>query len=56
MEGTLKTRDTIHFMHSGRDFKVEELGYNQLKLNPKEQLSAGEVGYIVAGSEERTGD
>jgi GTP-binding protein LepA len=48
-EGTLKTRDTMHFMHSGRDYSVEELGYNQLKLNPKEQLSAGEVGYIVAG-------
>jgi GTP-binding protein LepA len=49
MEGTLKTRDTMHFMHSGRDYTVEELGYNQLKLNPREQLSAGEVGYIVAG-------
>ena len=49
MEGTLKTRDTIHFMHSNRDFVVDELGYNQLKLHPKEQLSAGEVGYIVAG-------
>ena len=49
LEGTLKTRDTIHFMHSGRDFAVDELGYNQLKLIPKKQLSAGEVGYIVAG-------
>ena len=49
MEGTLKTRDTIHFMHSDRNHAVEELGYNQLKLNPREQLSAGEVGYIVAG-------
>jgi GTP-binding protein LepA len=49
MEGTLKTRDTIHFMHSGRDYKVDELGYNQFKLNPKQQLSVGEVGYIVAG-------
>ena len=49
MEGTLKTRDTIHFMHSGRDYGVEELGYNQLKLNPKQQLSAGEVGYIISG-------
>jgi len=49
MEGTLKTRDTIHFMHAARDYTVEELGYNQLKLNPKEQLSVGEVGYIVAG-------
>jgi GTP-binding protein LepA len=49
MEGTLKTRDTIHFMHSERDYSVLELGYKQLKLKPREQLSAGEVGYIVAG-------
>jgi len=49
MEGQLKTRDTIHFMHANRDFVVEELGYNQLKLNAKEQLGVGEVGYIVAG-------
>ncbi len=49
MEGTLKPRDVIHFMHAGWDYTVEELGYNQLRLNPKEQLGAGEVGYIVAG-------
>jgi GTP-binding protein LepA len=49
MEGTMKPRDKIHFMHSGRDFTVEELGYNQLKLSPRDQLSVGEVGYIVAG-------
>ena len=49
MDGTLRARDRIHFMHADRDFAVEELGYNQLKLTPKEQLCAGEVGYIVAG-------
>jgi len=49
MEGTLKTRDAVHFMHSQRDYTVEELGYNQLTLNPRKQLSVGEVGYIVAG-------
>ena len=49
MQGTLKPRDVIHFMHGGRDYKVDELGYNQFKLNPRESLSAGEVGYIVAG-------
>ena len=49
MEGTLKSRDAIHFMHSGRDYKVDEIGYNQMKLNPKAQLTAGEVGYVVAG-------
>lgn len=49
MEGTLRPKDTIHFMHANRDFNVDELGYNQFKLVPKTQLSAGEVGYIVAG-------
>ena len=49
MEGTLKARDAIHFMHSGRDFTVDEVGYNQLKLKPQQQLTAGEVGYVVAG-------
>ncbi|MAI72976.1 MAG: elongation factor 4 [Rhodopirellula sp.] len=49
VQGTLKPRQSIHFMHSGRDYKVDELGYNQFKLNPKDQLSTGEVGYIVAG-------
>ena len=49
VEGTLKPRDTIHFMHGGRDYKVDELGYNQLKFVPRDHLTAGEVGYIVAG-------
>ncbi|HAB11218.1 MAG TPA: elongation factor 4 [Planctomycetaceae bacterium] len=49
MDGTLATRDTVHFMHSGRDYTVEELGYNQVTTTPRDQLVAGEVGYIVAG-------
>jgi GTP-binding protein LepA len=49
MEGTLSAGEWIHCMHGGRDYKVDELGYNQLKLIPKEKLNAGEVGYIVAG-------
>ncbi len=49
MEGTLKPHDTMHFMHSDSDYTVEELGYNQLKLVPKDELSAGEVGYVIAG-------
>ncbi len=49
MEGTMKSGDTIHFIHGGRDYKVDELGYNQFKLIPQKELTAGEVGYVVAG-------
>ena len=49
MNGTLKPKDMIHFMHGGKDFKVDEVGFNQMKLVPRDKLSAGEVGYIVAG-------
>lgn len=49
MEGRLKPRDVIHLMHTNRDFTVDELGYNQLKLCPRKELAAGEVGYVVAG-------
>lgn len=49
MEGTLRPRDVIRFMHTSFEYKVDELGYNQFKLVAKEKLSAGEVGYIVAG-------
>ena len=49
MDGELKPKDMIHFMHGGRDFKVDEVGFNQMKLVPREKLITGEVGYIVAG-------
>ena len=49
MDGTVKAGDAIHFMHSGWDYTVEEVGINRLKPYPQEQLSAGEVGYIIAG-------
>ena len=49
MEGTLKPRDLIRFMHAGTEYKVDELGYNQMKFVSKPRLSVGEVGYIVAG-------
>ena len=49
LDGTLRPKDNIRFMHAGREYKIDELGYNQFKLMPRPQLTAGEVGYIVAG-------
>ncbi len=60
MNGTLKSGDTIVFMSNGAEYKVEELGLFRLRREPAKQLSAGEVGYIIAGvktvSDTRPGD
>ncbi|MFT5522176.1 MAG: GTP-binding protein LepA [Pirellulaceae bacterium] len=49
MDGTLKVKDRIKFMHSEKEYSVDELGHNKLELESRKQLAAGEVGYIVAG-------
>lgn len=59
-DGTIKSGDIIRFMHSGATYKVEEVGRFLLSRQKRDSLSAGEVGYIIAGvktiSDVRTGD
>ncbi len=60
INGSLKTGDVIQFMSNNAEYRVEELGVFGLKRTPKKQLSAGQVGYIIAGvktvSDTRPGD
>ena len=59
-EGTIKSGDIIKFMSNGATYKVEEVGHFLLNRTKREKLSAGDVGYIIAGvktvSDVRTGD
>jgi len=59
-DGTIKAGDIIRFMSSGAIYKVEEVGHFMLQRVKRDMLSAGEVGYIIAGvktvSDVRTGD
>ena len=48
-DGRLKAGDTIRFMHNQATYKVEEVGLFKLKREPKKELAAGEVGYVIAG-------
>jgi GTP-binding protein LepA len=48
-DGRVKAGDRIRFMATGKEYVVEETGLLQLKLLKKEELKAGEVGYIIAG-------
>jgi GTP-binding protein LepA len=59
-EGKVKSGDVIRFMSHGRTYRVEEVGLFRLTREPAKELSAGEVGYIIAGvktvSDTRIGD
>ena len=47
--GTIKPGDIIRLMSTGAKYKVEEVGIFRLKREPARGLSAGQVGYIIAG-------
>ncbi len=59
-DGTIRPGDIIRPMSMGATYKVEEVGIFRLKLESVKELSAGMVGYIIAGiktvSDTRIGD
>lgn len=59
-DGTLRKGMKIRFMHNNSEYEVENLGVFKLALVEQEELSAGAVGYIIAGiktvSDVRVGD
>lgn len=59
-EGCARPGDTIRFMSNDATYKMEEVGVFQIERVPRQMLSAGDVGYIIAGvktvSDTRCGD
>jgi GTP-binding protein LepA len=59
-DGTVKAGDIIRLMYNNATYRVEEVGHFLLQRQKRERLSAGDVGYIIAGvktvSDVRTGD
>ncbi|MFH1950564.1 MAG: translation elongation factor 4 [Pseudomonadota bacterium] len=47
--GTVRPGDIIRFMHNRATYRVEEVGLFRLHREPRNALSAGEVGYIISG-------
>src|SRR5215207_5987321 len=60
VDGVLKPKDRIQFMSTGTGYLCEQVGVFTPKSRAKECLSAGEVGFIIAGIKElkaaRVGD
>ena len=59
-QGRIASGDRIVFMSNGAEYKVEEVGIFQLTKVPQKELTAGQVGYVIAGiktvSDTRCGD
>lgn len=59
-DGTVRPGNVVRLMSNNTAYKVEEVGVFQLNREPKPELSAGEVGYVIAGiktvSDTRVGD
>ncbi|MCF8056271.1 MAG: translation elongation factor 4 [Desulfocapsa sp.] len=49
INGTVKAGNTIRFMSNKAEYRVEEVGLFRVKRQAAKSLSAGEVGYILAG-------
>jgi GTP-binding protein LepA len=46
--GSLKTKQKIRLMGSGRTYVISELGKFAPKMTPMDELGTGEVGYVIA--------
>jgi GTP-binding protein LepA len=59
-QGKIRPGDKMMFMSNQAEYKVEEVGIFQITRVPKKELSAGQVGYLIAGiktvSDTRCGD
>jgi GTP-binding protein LepA len=49
VEGTLRLRDKLILMESGATYDVNRLGVFAPEMSDKEELRAGEVGYLICG-------
>jgi GTP-binding protein LepA len=60
INGTVKKGDKIRFFHTGNNYEANEVGALQMTLIPKDDMRAGDVGYIITGiksaKEIRVGD
>ncbi len=48
-QGTLKEHTTVKFFHNGKTFEAEEVGHLEMKKTRTGELTAGDVGYLIAG-------
>jgi GTP-binding protein LepA len=60
VNGTIRKGDRLKFVSTDHEYNAEEIGVLKLKQDPRDEMGAGDVGYIISGikvsSEVKVGD
>ncbi|HPW78061.1 MAG: Elongation factor 4 [Bacteroidetes bacterium ADurb.Bin037] len=60
MNGSVRQGDKVKFFNTGKVYDADEVGILKIKMIPREEISTGDVGYIISGiktvSEVKVGD
>jgi len=49
LNGTIKKGDKIQFIATGAEYEAQEVGVLKLTMTPKNEVKAGDVGYVITG-------
>ena len=47
--GVIRKGDKVRFLNTGKDYNADEVGILKMDLNPRTEVRAGDVGYIISG-------
>lgn len=47
--GSIRKGDKVKFFNTGKEYIADEVGVLRMKLCPKEEITTGDVGYIISG-------
>ncbi|MCU0423292.1 MAG: translation elongation factor 4 [Bacteroidia bacterium] len=51
-DGIIRKGDKVKFMATGKEYIAEEVGVLKLNMEPRSEVRAGDVGYIISGIKE----
>lgn len=47
--GSIHTGDRVKFFNTGQEYEADEIGVLKMKMSPQQEVSCGDVGYIISG-------
>jgi GTP-binding protein LepA len=49
VNGSVKKGDLVKFVATGKEYEADEVGILKLEMSPREEVTCGNVGYIISG-------